>query len=189
MGIQTSECAALVLLSGGVDSTAVLDYCIKQKLKPNAFFVDYGQLSARREKRAVTRICQIYNTQLSIGLVTGFKGLKDGYIRGRNGFLLYMALMAFDAPAGTISFGIHRSTTYADCSPVFVQNIQDTFDLYSNGTIKIHAPFIDWTKAEIWEYCKNNNVPIELTYSCELGLKQPCGKCLSCQDLEVINAF
>lgn len=41
-------------------------------------------------------------------------------------------------------------------------------------------------KIEVWEYAKSKRVPINLTYSCELGLKQPCGKCPSCKDLIIL---
>ncbi len=40
----------------------------------------------------------------------------------------------------------------------------------------------------VWSYCKRLGVPVELTYSCEMGKDQPCGKCLSCKDLEKLYA-
>jgi 7-cyano-7-deazaguanine synthase len=47
---------------------------------------------------------------------------------------------------------------------------------------------LDFSKRDIWKYCKIEKVPIHLTYSCELGKKQPCGNCDTCKDLEKIYA-
>ena len=66
--------------------------------------------------------------------------------------------------------------------------MQSIFDIYKNGLIKIDAPFLTFYKSQIYDYCIKEKVPLNLTYSCELGLKQPCGKCLSCKDLEKISA-
>jgi 7-cyano-7-deazaguanine synthase len=66
--------------------------------------------------------------------------------------------------------------------------MQKTFDLYTDGMVNISTPFIDWKKNEIYNYTKKNKIPVHLTYSCELGEKQPCGKCKSCKDLEYLYA-
>lgn len=183
---QTSQ--TLVLLSGGIDSTACLNYYLGLKHQTSVLFIDYGQSSRQQERIAVRKISNHYDVPLTVIRVKGFREWKDGFIQGRNGFLLYTALLAFDFPSGIISLGIHSGTSYSDCSEYFVKRMQETFDIYAKGCIQIDAPFLKWTKREIWEYCRENNVPLKLTYSCELGLKQPCGKCLSCMDLEALNA-
>jgi 7-cyano-7-deazaguanine synthase len=65
--------------------------------------------------------------------------------------------------------------------------MQSSFDLYTDGCIRIGVPFIKWNKRMIWDYCKTKKIPLEITYSCELGQDQPCGQCLSCKDLEALH--
>ena len=58
------------------------------------------------------------------------------------------------------------------------------FDECTNGNIIITTPFINFIKNEIFAYCKQNEIPLDLTYSCEIGGEQPCDKCDSCKDLK-----
>jgi 7-cyano-7-deazaguanine synthase len=85
--------------------------------------------------------------------------------------------------SGLIATGIHSGTNYIDCTPNFISSLQRVINIYSGGEIILAAPFLNWNKLDIWNYCKIKNVPYKITYSCEMGLKQPCGKCLSCKDL------
>lgn len=120
--------------------------------------------------------------------MTGYENLAGGYVLGRNAFLLHVALMAFSHPAGIIALGIHSGTRYVDCTAGFLRHMQASFDLYADGRIRVDAPFLNWSKREIWEFCRKIGAPLELTYSCENGADQPCGKCASCQDLEALYA-
>lgn len=178
----------LVLLSGGLDSCACASYYIAQGASVSALFVDYGQISSQREVDAALKICDHYNISLDKITISGFQSWAGGYIPGRNSFLLYTSMMHFRHTTGIIALGIHAGTNYSDCSREFVQTMQVSFDIYTDGCIHIGAPFINLNKREVWNYCKLENVPIELTYSCELGREQPCGECLSCKNLEVLYA-
>lgn len=178
----------LVLLSGGIDSCACVSYYIAQGASVRTLFVDYGQVSAQKEYDAALKICEYYKIPIDTVNLSGYKPWSGGYVPGRNSFFLYVGIMHFQYNAGIIALGIHAGTNYSDCSPEFVQIMQASFDLYADGCVHVGAPFISFNKRDIWNYCKSENVPIELTYSCELGKEQPCGYCLSCKDLEVLNA-
>jgi 7-cyano-7-deazaguanine synthase len=80
---------------------------------------------------------------------------------------------------GVIGIGIHAGTEYPDCSPAFVDAMQRLLDVYSGGEVQLDAPFLSWSKPEIWEYARRLGVPLDATYSCEFG-PRPCGQCLSC---------
>ena len=87
-----------------------------------------------------------------------------------------------------IILGIHDGTGYADCTQQFVDQMNRVIDCYANGTIILEAPFVSWFKSEIVSYCKDNSLPVHLTYSCETGAVPPCGHCLSCLDRkELLN--
>lgn len=154
----------------------------------SGLFVNYGQLASLKEDSAVAAICHHYQIPLQRITVSGYANLSGGYVVGRNAFLLHAALMAFGHSAGIIALGIHSGTPYVDCTEGFLRHMQASFDLYADGRIRVDAPFIRWSKREIWEFCREAGVPVELTYSCENGLDQPCGTCASCQDLEALYA-
>lgn len=58
----------------------------------------------------------------------------------------------------------------------------------TNGTVKVLAPFLEWTKQDIFDYAKSENLDIGLTYSCEKGLENGCDECASCADRKALNA-
>ena len=178
----------LVLLSGGVDSAACLSFYVNLSYATKALFVDFGQPSRINELKAAQKISAYYDVPFHTITVKGYKSISKGFIKGRNLFLLSAALMAHSEKTGLISLGIHAGTSYSDCTPNFMDKAQSVLDIYEGGKVLFAAPFAKWSKNDIWEYCKNMEVPVKYTYSCELGLKQPCGKCLSCRDLKKLYA-
>jgi len=185
---KTNGNDVLVLLSGGIDSSACVRFYLSQRSNLRALFIDYGQQSAKQEAEAANKISQHYCIPLRVMSSVGTTGKSSGVVLGRNAFLLYFALMEFCSHVGIIAIGIHAGTSYFDCSKAFIDSTQTVFDAYAGGQIQIGAPFLDWTKREVWDYCLQQNVPLEKTYSCELGRNQPCGECLSCIDLEKLRA-
>lgn len=179
----------LVLLSGGLDSAACLSFYKDLGRPICGLFVDYQQLATNRESRAAKAIADYYDIFLYTARWSGQSQKRAGMIAARNAFLLTAALMERPEQVTTIALGIHAGTQYADCSPEFVRRMQSTFDIYSGKTVRIAAPFGDWTKADIWAYALSKNVPVDLTYSCEAGANQPCGKCLSCLDRMGLEAY
>ena len=172
----------LVLLSGGLDSASCLDFYINLDRPTHAMFIDYQQASVYQEKKSAIDIADYYSTSLSITNWVGIKDKHTGLIQGRNAFLLTAALMEMPDCITTIAIGIHSGTKYSDCSHNFIEKMQAVFDMYTNGLIKIAAPFKDWSKADIWAYANKGKMPVELTYSCESGEEKPCGICESCLD-------
>lgn len=177
-----------VLFSGGIDSTACVEFYLAQKAKVSALHVDYAQASAQRERVAALKIAKHYDVPLKKVTISGLKKQQSGYIVGRNALLLGAALMASRSHSSIIAIGIHSGTNYPDCSDHFVATMQTLFDLYADGQVMVAAPFLMWSKRDIWDYCLLKKIPLELTYSCELGRQQPCGSCLSCSNLEILYA-
>ncbi len=178
----------LILASGGIDSTACIRFFKKLKFQAEAIFFDYGQLSRNREIKAIKAISEFYDIPLNIVQIKSDKKFSKGLIAGRNAAFHFLALMNFKYRHGIIASGVHFGTPYFDCSEFFLQEIQQAFDGYTNGTVKVSAPFLNFSKKEIWQYSKKEKVPLHLTYSCELGRKQPCGDCDTCKDIEVLYA-
>lgn len=177
----------MVLLSGGIDSACLIPFLSAEYKPLSAFFVDYGQSAAEREISSARRIASHFQVPLTTVAIEGSRSKSNGVIAGRNAMLITLGLMEFSATSGFIAIGIHAGTNYMDCAPQFVNDIQLVVDGYYGGAVRVVAPFLHWSKQQVWAYAQNR-IPIAATYSCELGLDQPCGKCLSCMDLESLYA-
>lgn len=172
----------LILFSGGIDSTALIDYYIKSNYKVSALFFNYGQKSLIYEQQAVKKISKYYDIDVKeIALGFSLRNKKGGLI-GRNALLLTASLCLIPEDTHYIGIGVHYGTPYYDCSDTFIKDYQRIIDGYFNGSVILEAPFLNFTKKQIIEYCTKENVNLSYTYSCELGSKRNCGKCLSCLD-------
>jgi 7-cyano-7-deazaguanine synthase len=158
----------LVLLSGGIDSTACVEYYLSLGYIVSALFVDYSQPYVNQEKAAATAIAKYYHIPLGEIKISGFS-ISEGYIPARNSILLNLALLCFGQESGIVAIGIHSGTPYADCSPDFANLMQQIYDLYEEGRVRIDAPFLQWTKTEIWEHAKIQKVPLHLNHSTNLN--------------------
>ena len=177
----------LVLLSGGLDSAACANFYVGREYHVEAMHFDYGQPGAEMEFKSAQAIAKHYAIKLHRYRLPNARQKGVGHIVGRNAFLLFAALLEFPWDAGLLGIGIHTGTPYFDCTNEFTERIQHIFDGYSNGRIKISAPFLTWDKPRIWDYCLTAKVPVSQTYSCESGSQVPCGICASCKDMEVLH--
>lgn len=177
-----------VLASGGIDSTACINFYLNRGYKVLPLFVRYGQPACAAEDRSLHEVCKHFGLRPRVVNVSGFEGLSSGEICGRNLFLISVALMATQGLANIISMGIHGGTHYYDCSVDFAQRAQTIVSSYTDGRVTFGTPLLNWSKQDIFKYCSQSDVPISITWSCEAGDKKPCGKCLSCRDREALLA-
>lgn len=172
----------VILLSGGIDSMACVNFYLQQGYDVECIFCNYGQPGAVSELIAASKIAEHYQVPLRIIETTNISIPESGEICGRNALLVQQALCCYGYGTYKIILGIHDGTGYADCSQLFVDHMNRLIDCYANGTIILEAPFLNWLKPEIISYCKANSLPVHFTYSCEAGKVPPCGHCLSCLD-------
>jgi len=183
-----SEKSVCVLVSGGLDSAACIDFYVQSGFGVCGLFIDYGQAARIQEGRSASRIAQHFGIDLSSLRIDGGRSHADGLVIGRNAFLLFTALMESEEAFDLIATGMHAGTQYYDCSGSFLNSMQAVFDGYTGGQVRIGAPFLQWSKLDVWDYCLSRNVPTSLTYSCEAGGETACGRCLSCRDVEALHA-
>ena len=184
-GALLSDGELIVLASGGIDSSTILALAVSEGSSANALFVDYGQRAAVAEEEAVKYICHNLSVPLQVVRYEG-QSVGIGEIRGRNGFLLQVALLESKVSAGVIAIGVHSGTSYSDCSPEYIGLAQKSFEIQTGGAIGLSAPFLNWQKSEIALLSKSLGLPIMQTYSCETG-NQPCGTCNSCMDRKLLG--
>jgi 7-cyano-7-deazaguanine synthase len=177
----------LVLLSGGIDSCATMALYRRRSESVFALFVEYGQAAAEQERSAAEEIARHYAVPLTLAQCSGIGSFAAGYIRGRNALLLHLALAAAPFEAGQIAIGLHSGTPYADCGAGFVNEVQRVFDVYTDGKLRVVAPFLDDDKPAVVAFCRDAGVPLAVTYSCERGGSPPCGECLSCLDRKALD--
>ena len=208
---------ALVLFSGGLDSSTCLALAIEKYGKENviALSISYGQKHSK-EINAARAVAEYYGTELiSLDLAPIFEGSdcallegsdqaipkgdyanqllsSDGkpvstYVPFRNGlFLSCAASVALSRGCGVIYYGVHSDdaagSAYPDCSSDFNNHMSKAISIGSAQQLKVVAPFVDRTKADVVAQGLRLGVPYELTWSCYEGNDKPCGCCGTCID-------
>lgn len=178
---------ATVLMSGGIDSAACAYHLRSQGLIVNGIFVDYGQNAVDREAQAVATLASHLRIKIQKIKVDSSKKYGSGELPGRNAFLIFTALFFRGGRSGLIGLGLHAGTPYYDCSEEFVLNIGKLVAEHTDGKVSVVAPFINWTKRDVYDYFLLSKIPIESTYSCEAGTLPICGSCASCGDRKALG--
>jgi 7-cyano-7-deazaguanine synthase len=133
-------------------------------------------------------------TDRSIDVPRAGRGWREGeqipatYVPARNLILLsFAAAYAETAGAESIFIGANAVdySGYPDCRPEFLRAFEEAVRLGTKAgavgrPIRIEAPLLRLSKAQIVRLGASLLVPFELTWSCYRGGKRPCGKCDSC---------
>lgn len=198
---------AVVLLSGGIDSSTTLYYALNKGYRPQCLIFDYGQRH-RKEVNSAKKIAELAGVGylvLRLSFPWGGSALLDKnvriprgrekrktipptYVPARNIIFLSYALSYAEAiSACEIFIGANAIdySGYPDCRPEFVNAFQKMANLgtktgVEGKGIKISAPLINMRKSEIIKMGVKLGVPYEYTWSCYQGGKMPCGRCDSC---------
>ncbi|HUJ60452.1 MAG TPA: 7-cyano-7-deazaguanine synthase QueC [Kofleriaceae bacterium] len=187
---------AVVLLSGGVDSTTALAVAKSRGFGCYALTVRYGQLhaveldAARRVAAhagvADHRVIDVDLSPLAASALTrmaiavpkdrplseiGAPGdVPATYVPARNTVLLALALSwAESIGARDLFIGVNvlDASGYPDCRPEFVRAFEALAQVATrSGGFRVHAPLISLTKAQIIELGTALGVDYALTHSC-----------------------
>jgi 7-cyano-7-deazaguanine synthase len=178
---MSQQAAVVVLISGGLDSTALIDFFLRRKASVKCIHFQYGQPNGKGEAEAVHKITQFYKLDEQVEELRFPLMLRRDEVVGRN-VMFVIAASCLKQPPFRLALGIHSGTAYYDCSKSFIIDCQKLLDGYFGGTVRLEAPFLKFGKVDIANYCKTNNVPTHLTYSCQRQDYPPCGNCGSCRD-------
>jgi 7-cyano-7-deazaguanine synthase len=148
----------------------------------SGLYVDFGQVSARKERHAIELLSDKLSITTKIIEASTTDKFGIGELIGRNAFLIFSAILLGGCCEGLLVLGIHSGTTYFDCSRAFVERIGPLVEECTDGRVGVVAPFLDWTKDEVYKLFLASGIPIAQTYSCERGYDEPCGVCSSCKD-------
>jgi len=177
-----------LLLGGGIDSSALVPFYLPRGADIKGIHFNYGQPSFDGEHRSIVALSRYYEipvTTINLGLsITN----TNGEYHCRNATLIFAAASILPNEPGILSVGIHAGTPYYDCSLSFLKDIQRLLDGYFGGSIQIEAPFLKFTKQDIYNFCHEKKIPVEITFSCEYQSNVPCGECPSCIDRRMLHA-
>lgn len=161
-----------------------MDFYLRRNNEVKCIHFQYGQPSALSEREAVKEVCDYYGIEKTIVNLGFSMTQRKEELLGRNA-LFVLAASSLEPPPARIALGIHSGSQHYDCTKLFMQDCQRILDGYFAGTVTLEAPLLDFQKTDIIEYCRENSVPIYLTYSCQQQNYPPCGKCTSCRDREM----
>jgi 7-cyano-7-deazaguanine synthase len=201
---------AVALLSGGLDSATTAAIAVERGFELHALTLDYGQRhaieieSARRLAKELGakehRIVELDLSFLSGSALTDAKvavptsesaGIPVTYVPARNTIMLSLALSWAEVlESRDIFIGVNAVdySGYPDCRPEFIESFGRMAALATKagvegGDLRIHAPLIDLSKAQIIRRAVELGVDLGTTVSCyrpdERG--RPCGRCDSCR--------
>jgi 7-cyano-7-deazaguanine synthase len=212
-GSRTAMPRAVVLLSGGLDSATVLAIARSRGFDCHALSIDYGQrhraeldaavrvahaLGATRHVIAdvdLSRIGGSALTDMSIEVPDAEQSRMDAipvtYVPARNTIMLSIALgWAEVLGADDIFLGANAVdySGYPDCRPEYVQAFEHMANLATKSAVqgrplRIQAPIIEMTKAEIIREGARLGVDFTLTVSCyRVDVSgRACGRCDACR--------
>jgi 7-cyano-7-deazaguanine synthase len=202
---------AVIIFSGGLDSTVLCYKAVSDNFDVNAITILYGQRHSREVEGAKKtagilginhRVIDLSNinellqgsalTDSNIGVpevpetTEHFETLKSTIVPNRNAIFLSLAIGYSESiKANHIFFGAHHSDrgVYPDCRKEFVEAFEIAERLANdNPELSISAPFVEMDKSEIVTLGKKLGVPFEHTWTCYVGGELHCGVCSACSE-------
>ena len=201
---------AVILLSGGLDSTTVLAIAKEQNYDCYALSFDYGQKQrselessiaiAKKSNVVEHRIMKISlndiggsaltDKDISVPKFSDSDDIPITYVPARNTIFLSFALAwAEVVDCQTIFIGVNALdySGYPDCRPEFIEAFEAMANLATKQSvegdkIQIKTPLINMTKAEIIKKGLSLGVDYSETTSCydANSLGEACGECDAC---------
>lgn len=203
--MKDSATRSCVLLSGGIDSAALLSQLLAQEKTIFPIFVRSGflweaaeifwirrllrALGSRRIKPLIVvdmPMAQLYGSHWGF-TGKGIPGYRSDdsavFLPGRNAVLLTAAsIIASRLQAGSIYLGILKGNPFGDAKPRFFRQLQSALSLAMGQPFTIQAPFRNTSKHNLIK-----QIPA-LPFSCTFSCIQPklryyhCGRCNKCAE-------
>ena len=199
---------AIVVLSGGQDSTTCLLWALKKYEKLDAVSFDYNQRH-KKELECAAKICEklgveqkvldmtllnelapnsLTRDEIKVDESAPETGTPNTFVEGRNMlFLTYAAVYAKGRGINDIITGVSQSdfSGYPDCRNVFIKSLNATLNLAMDYEFEIITPLMWIDKEETWELADSLgglDIIKEMTLTCYNGIMgEGCGHCPACR--------
>lgn len=194
---------ALLVLSGGMDSTTML-YDYRDKIAAAVNF-SYGSNHNARERECARRHCSHLGVEFieidldfmsryfESSLLQGADAIPDGHyaddnmrstvVPFRNGIMLSIAAGLAESRGLTeVMLANHGGdhTIYPDCRPAFIEAMNAAIEAGTFADVKLDAPYTGLTKGLIAARGAALGLDYSTTYSCYKGGEKHCGRCGTC---------
>jgi 7-cyano-7-deazaguanine synthase len=202
---------AVLVVSGGLDSTALAYHLQAEGVRLVLLSFDYGQRHRREldfaaalatrlgtqhhlvDLRSVgTLLCGSALTDMTVAVPDGHytdESMSITVVPNRNAVMLNVAVaVAVAQHADAVAFGAHAGdhAVYPDCRPEFVNLVEACARVGNEGFLpegfRVLGPFLTWSKAQIVRRGAELGVPFTETWSCYKGGVHHCGKCGTCTE-------
>ncbi|MCL2097685.1 MAG: 7-cyano-7-deazaguanine synthase QueC [Bacteroidales bacterium] len=199
---------ALVLFSGGQDSTTCLFWAMKNFDQVETFCFSYGQRHAAevevarslaeklklpfhlRDLSVLASLSDnaLTNSAMAMDSVLPPSGHINTFVPGRNMiFLSLAAVLARSLGILDIIIGVSQTdfSGYPDCRDTFIRSLNVTLNLAMEEQFIIHTPLMWLNKAQTWQLANDLgalDIVRNETLTCYNGIKgDGCGHCPSCK--------
>jgi len=200
---------ALIVFSGGMDSTTLLAREIAEKGAENVSAINfvYGSKHNKRERIAARTIAGYYQIKLveidmdfvgklfKSDLLESGGAIPEGHYEAenmastvvpfRNGIMIAIATgYAESIGAGGVYLGSHAGdhAIYPDCRMEFNVPMMNAVIAGTDGKVQVFMPFSRSSKADLVSMAAEMRAPLELSYSCYKGGQKHCGLCGTCYE-------
>ncbi|MBQ0044934.1 MAG: 7-cyano-7-deazaguanine synthase QueC [Bacteroidales bacterium] len=206
--MKLSESEALVVFSGGQDSTTCLFWALKRFKKVRTLTFTYGQKHSLEVEMArkiaedagvefdlldvsfISKIgtSSLTDTSIKMDEEKPEDGVPNTFVPGRNLFFLSVAAVyARERGIRHLVTGVSQTdfSGYPDCRDSFIKSLNVTLNLAMEEQFTIHTPLMWIDKAETWALADRLGV-LDLvrtkTLTCYNGVPgDGCGHCPSCK--------
>lgn len=196
---------AVVLLSGGLDSTTLFYRLAEEGYGLHALSVDYGQRHRKEMQFArgtaerlgasyhVVDLTSVTHLLTSSALTNREVPVPEGHyesetmkltvVPNRNAMMLATAFaIAQSVGARAVAVAVHSGdhAVYPDCRADFIDRFQHMQDASLGEHIELLAPYLSVDKVAIAREAAQLGVPLADTWSCYNGDEHHCGRCGTC---------
>jgi len=198
---------ALILFSGGIDSTIVLYWALNRGWEVVALLIDYPS-QPKKEREAARKILKKLKVKLIEAKIPFLRNLRDlkkiatkskgfknspgfGYVPMRN--MIFYAVAGYYAEILDVNYILaghteEDSKTYSDDSKEFFRLIESTYNqslsrsyISENKNLKIILPLIGLSDSDTVMLGQELKVPFHMTWSCWNDVNSPCKTCFACK--------
>lgn len=185
----------LLLLSGGLDSVALLYYLRATGEVVEALHIDYGANHSRKERMWAHLHAEQTGTPWSVVELPKLQGSKltggtgSWVVPGRNSVLLSHAVNHAEATrCDFVAYACNADDAWGfpDCRPEWVGAFNQQLAC-AEMRCRVVTPFISLTKKQLVYFTRKADpkAPLEQSWSCYKDTHDPCGECPACEKRKV----
>lgn len=199
---------AIAIVSGGMDSVTLAYLLASKGFSLHLLSVNYGQRHLKELEYA--RLCaERLDAEFDVADISGVGRLLKGsaltddvpvphghyaapnmaitVVPNRNAIMLSIAYgVAVAEGAEVVATGVHAGDhfVYPDCRPEFIEAFdgmqKKAVEGFGDESLRLYAPFVKWTKADIVVVGTRLGLPYADTWSCYEGGEIHCRLCATC---------